>query len=98
YDEISSKLSATYGRIDERTGQAVLNLGLADNVAGRGALYYQKRGGYRTDINTGEKYEGRETINGRVKLGWMPTDNLEIILSGEWYDTEIDGPVRQNLF
>ena len=98
YDEISGKLSATYGRFDERTGQAVLNLGLADNVAVRGALYYQKRDGYKTDINTGEKYEGRETINGRVKLGWMPTDNLEIILSGEWYDTEIDGPVRQNLF
>ncbi|HEY9092536.1 TonB-dependent receptor [Parasphingorhabdus sp.] len=98
YDEISGKISATYGRFDERTGQAVLNLGLADNVAIRGALYYQKRDGYKTDINTGEKYEGRETINGRVKLGWMPTDNLEIILSGEWYDTDIDGPVRQNLF
>jgi len=98
YDEISGKLSATYGRFDERTGQAVLNLGLSDSLAIRGALYYQKRDGYKTDVNTGAKYEGRETINGRVKLGWKPTDTLEVLLSGEWYDTYIDGPVRQNLF
>ncbi|WP_411341990.1 TonB-dependent receptor [Sphingopyxis sp. J-6] len=98
YDEISGKASATYGRFDERTGQAVLNLGLSDSLAIRGALYYQKRDGYKTDINTGAKYEGRETWNGRVKLGWKPTDTFEILLSGEWYDTYIDGPVRQNLF
>lgn len=98
YGEISGKASATYGRFDERTGQAVLNLGLSDSLAIRGALYYQKRDGYKTDINTGAKYEGRETWNGRVKLGWKPTDTFEILLSGEWYDTYIDGPVRQNLF
>lgn len=98
YDEISGKVSATYGRFDERTGQAVLNLGLSDSVAIRGALYYQKRDGYKTDVNTGAKYEGRETISGRVKLGLRPVDNLEVILSGEWYDTDIDGPARANLF
>ncbi|KTE81039.1 TonB-dependent receptor [Sphingopyxis sp. HXXIV] len=98
YGEISGKASATYGRFDERTGQAVLNLGLSDTIAIRGALYYQKRDGYKTDINTGAKYEGRETWNGRVKIGWKPTDTFEILLSGEWYDTYIDGPVRQNLF
>lgn len=98
YDDISGKVSATYGRFEERTGQATLNLGLSDSFAIRGALYYQKRDGYKTDVNTGRKYEGRETWNGRVKAGWKPTDNLEIILSGEWYDGKIDGPVRQNLF
>ena len=98
YNEYSGRISATYGRFDERTGQAVINLGLSDSVAVRGALYYQKRDGYKTDINTGAKYEGRETINGRVKLGFRPVDNLEVILSGEWYDTKIDGPIRHNLF
>lgn len=98
YDEISGKISATYGRFDERTGQVTLNLGLSDKFAIRGALYYQNRDGYKTDVDTGRKYEGRETWNGRVKVGWKPTDTFEIILSGEWYDTFIDGPARQNLF
>lgn len=98
YDEISGKVSAAYGRFDERTGQATLNLGLSDNFAIRGALYYQKRDGFKTDVDTGRKYEGRETWNGRVKVGWKPTETFEVILSGEWYDTFIDGPARQNLF
>ena len=98
YGEYSGKVSATYGRFDERTGQAVINLGFDDHLAIRGALYYQKRDGYKTDVDTGQKYEGRETINGRVKLGWKPSETLEVLLSGEWYDTDIDGPARQNLF
>lgn len=98
YGEYSGKLSATYGRFDERTFQGAINLGFSDELAIRGALYYQKRDGYKTDVDTGRKYEGRETWNGRVKLGWKPTDTFELILSGEWYDTFIDGPARQNLF
>jgi len=98
YGEISGKVSATYGRFDETTGQATLNLGLNDKFAIRGAFYYQNRDGFKTDIKTGRKYEGRETYNGRLKLGWKPTDTFEVILSGEWYDTYIDGPARQNLF
>src|SRR3546814_19756551 len=42
YGEISGKLSATYGRFDERTGQAVLNLGLSASLAVRGALGFPK--------------------------------------------------------
>lgn len=98
YDEISGRAKFTYGRFNERTAEGVINLGLSDRAALRGAIYYQKRDGYKTDINTGQKYEGRETISGRVKLAARPTDTLEVILSGEWYDTDIDGPVRHNLF
>src|SRR3546814_20252714 len=68
YGEISGKLSATYGRFDERTGQAVLNLGLSDSPAVRGALWYQKPDGSKTDVTTGAKYEGRETITDRKRV------------------------------
>src|SRR3546814_13881186 len=78
YGEISGKLSATYGRFDERTGQAVLNLGLSDSLAVRGALWYQKRDGYKTDVNTGAKYErseerrvGKECVS-TCRSRWSP--------------------------
>lgn len=98
YDEISGSVKATYGRFDERVGTAVLNLGLSDSIALRGAISYGKRDGYKTDVNTGRKYEGRETLNGRVKLAFKPTDTLQVLLSGEWYDGDIVGPARQNLY
>jgi iron complex outermembrane receptor protein len=96
--EFSGRVSATYGRFDERSITGVVNAGLGDNLAVRGALFYGKRDGYKTDVRTGRKYEARETLNGRVKLAYEPTENLSILLSGEWYDGKIDGPARQNLF
>ena len=98
YDEISGMVKGTYGRFNERVGTAVLNLGFNDSIAVRGAILYGKRDGYKTDVNTGRKYEGRETLNGRVKVAFQPTDTLQILLSGEWYDGEIAGPTRQNRF
>jgi iron complex outermembrane receptor protein len=98
FDEISGLVKGTYGRFNERSGTAILNLGFNDSIAVRGAITYGKRDGYKTDVNTGKKYEGRETLNGRVKLAFKPTDTLQILLSGEWYDGDIVGPARQNLY
>lgn len=98
FDEISGLVKGTYGRFNERVGTAILNLGFNDSIAVRGAVSYGKRDGYKTDVNTGRKYEGRETLNGRVKVAFQPTDTLQILFSGEWYDGDIIGPARQNLF
>ncbi|MBQ0772364.1 MAG: TonB-dependent receptor, partial [Sphingomonadales bacterium] len=98
FEEISGLVKGTYGRFNERSGTAILNLGFNDSIAVRGAITYGKRDGYKTDVNTGKKYEGRETLNGRVKVAFKPTDTLEILLSGEWYDGDIVGPARQNLY
>ncbi len=96
--EFSGRLSATYGRFDERSVTGVVNAALGDNLAVRGALYYGKRDGYQRDVRTDRVYGARETLNGRLKLAYEPTENLSILLSGEWYDGKIDGPARQNLF
>lgn len=98
FGRISGLVRGTYGRFNERTGTAILNLGFNDSIAIRGAISYGKRDGYKTDVNTGRKYEGRETLNGRVKVAFKPTETLEILLSAEWYDGDIVGPARQNLY
>src|SRR3546814_17752705 len=51
--EISGKLSATYGRFDERTGQAVPNLGLSARHPVRGPRGYPTRDEDKTAGNTG---------------------------------------------
>jgi len=98
FNEISGLVKGTYGRFNERVATGILNLGLSDSIAIRGAITYGKRDGYKTDVNTGREYEARETLNGRVKVAFRPTETLEILLSGEWYDGDIVGPARQNLY
>ena len=97
FDKLSGSLKATYGRFDERGATAVLNLGLSDVAAIRGAVQFNKRDGYQTDVYTGKKYSDRDTLSGRVKLALRPTESLSLLFSGEWYDGEMT-QARQNLF
>lgn len=94
FDGISGKVSATYGRFDEATASAVLNLPIIDNVlAFRGAFEVQQRDGYITDLNTAEKYNQRDVATGRIKALWQPIDILTIDVSAEWWNAE-SNPVR----
>ena len=95
FDEISGSVKATYGRFNEWNTTGVLNLGLSDTVAIRGAVSYGERDSFARDINTGRKYQGTETLNARVKLAWKPAEALTVTLSGEWYDGKMEGPARQ---
>ncbi|MGQ5700553.1 TonB-dependent receptor [Sandaracinobacteroides sp. A072] len=97
FDEISGSVKATYGRFNEWNTTGIINLGLSDTVAIRGAVSYGERDSFATDIITGRKYQGTETLNARVKLAWKPSDTLTVTLSGEWYDGKVEGPPRQGL-
>lgn len=96
FGEISGTVSATYGRFDQIEGSAVLNLGIGENVAIRGAVFYGERDDYQTDIYTGDQYGSRETLNGRVKASVNITPNLNLLVSAEWFDSDINGPARKN--
>ncbi len=93
--ETSGSLKLTYGRFNEWNATGVVNLAVGDNLAIRGALSYGERDGYKRDINTGYKYNGRESLNGRIKLTWQPYDKMTVQLSGEWWHGKMDGDSRQ---
>lgn len=95
YDSISGVLSGQFGRFNERAGTAVLNVPIInDVVALRGAVQFNKRDGYIHDIISGRTYDNRDTFTGRLKLGIKPTDNLNIIVSGEMYNYSQAGQAR----
>lgn len=86
YDGVSGMVSAGYGRFDEINATAVLNLPLAtDKAALRGAFTLNKRDGFIRNVGTGNRNAERDSYSGRLKLRLDPTDNLQIILSGEFF-------------
>jgi iron complex outermembrane receptor protein len=93
--ETSGSLKLTYGRFNEWNATGVVNLAVGDNLALRGALSYGERDGFKRDINTGHKYNGRKSLNGRVKLTWQPYAAMTVQLSGEWLHGKMDGDLRQ---
>ena len=98
FEETSGLVKATYGRFNEWNTTGVINMGLGENFAVRGAISYGERDGFKRDLVTGKKWQGKKTLLGRVKVAMKPTEGVTVNLSGDWYDGSLDGEARQGLF
>lgn len=118
FDGISGRVSGTYGRFNERSGEAVLNVPLGQVLALRGAFKISKRDGWAREVAlynaagvrdntnnpsstfqpTGRKLNDRDELQGRVKALVNISEATRLLLSGEWYHYESDGPARQTLY
>lgn len=87
--ELSGTLSATYGRFNERTGSAVINVPIVpERIAARGAFKISKRDGWMHDRLSDRDAAERDSLTGRLKLLVQATDNLSVLLSGEIFDAD----------
>lgn len=86
YDGVSGMVSAGYGRFNETNGTAIINLPIAtDKAALRAAFTINKRDGFVKSEISGRDVGQRDSYTGRVKLRLDPTENLQIVLSGEFF-------------
>ena len=86
FDGLSGLVSASYGRFDYRMVAGVINAPLIeDKLAVRVAGQLIKRDGYIHNINNGVTLGNLNSYTVRSKLLFKPTENLSIIVSGEWY-------------
>lgn len=101
--DFTGSIDARYGRFDERAVTAVLNVPvIEDKVAVRGAFTINKRDGYVKGYDvttagfplTGESYNNRDILQGRLKILIQPIEDMQILLSGEVYDSDSKGPGR----
>lgn len=98
FGETSGMVKATYGRFNEWNTTGIINMGVGENVAVRGAVSYGERNGFKRDLVTGKKWNGKKTLLGRLKVAMKPSESVTISLSGDWYDGSLDGEGRQGLF
>ncbi len=99
FDGVSGTLEAGFGNFNAQTYKGIINLPLIeDKLAIRGALQFAMRDGYIKDVVDGTEYNNREISNGRAKLLYTPNDSIELVLSGEWFDQEMDGPGAGTLY
>jgi len=84
-DAPSMALDLKYGERNERVVQASANVPLGDTVALRVAGYSNAQDGAIPYVLDPSRAVGDRKNNGiRAKLLWEPTDNLSVLLSGEY--------------
>ncbi|PKP82756.1 MAG: hypothetical protein CVT79_04785 [Alphaproteobacteria bacterium HGW-Alphaproteobacteria-18] len=96
---ISGKGSVTLGNLNAQVYEGVLNLPVVtDKIAVRAAVRQSNRDGYITDLINGEEYNDRDITNARLKVLIAPHDDVELILSAEVYDEDMNGPGYGTVF
>lgn len=107
FDGVSGSVQASYGRFNERSATAILNIPILDDkIAIRGAVNYLKRDGWLRDVGyannlggeAGRRYNNRDNLTGRIKLLIKPTERLDIIASGEIFQTNTRQGALQTLY
>ncbi|MDO7842200.1 TonB-dependent receptor [Sphingomonas immobilis] len=91
----SGMAQATYGRFNEVTGTAVVNVPIGDKAAFRGAFQVNKRDPYTRDIANGRRYDEKNSWTGRAKLLIAPNDSFTAVLSYEHYDLDVANTSRR---
>lgn len=76
--------SLSYGTKNELNAESVLNLPIGSTAALRIAGGLQRRDGFVRDLYSGEDRWAYERYSLRGKLLWEPTDDLSILLNGEY--------------
>lgn len=92
-DEFAGQVSAGAGNEGFWTGSLYLNGPLSENFFGSVAYTHQEHDGWYENPNLGRKIGSLKEDGARGQLRWLPTDQLEVILAGDYGKTETDGPL-----
>lgn len=90
--KFEGNVSASYGSLNERDLQAVVNVPLGESVALRVAAFDHAYDGYIDNTVRHEKWDSREAHGARVKLLFKPTSDLDVQLSADISKIHVLGP------
>jgi iron complex outermembrane receptor protein len=86
FEGLSGLSSVTFGRFNERSGTAIVNLPIVDEkMALRLAVQRNKRDGYITNLFDGSKLANRNSWTARGKLLFYPTERLRVLLTADYF-------------
>ncbi|API59929.1 hypothetical protein BSL82_11920 [Tardibacter chloracetimidivorans] len=82
-DEFGGYVAGSYETFDQYRLDAVINIPLGESVAFRAAGRYFHKGGFMTNVLTGDKVDTEKTYFGRAALKIAPNDRLDILVQGD---------------
>ncbi|BFM18017.1 TonB-dependent receptor [Maricurvus nonylphenolicus] len=85
------------GNYDLIETEAVINGPLTENLLGRVAFYSQQQEGYNEDATTGKSVDDSDSQAVRGTLLFEASDDVEIILRGNWSKDNKDNPAPRKL-
>ncbi|WP_411288754.1 TonB-dependent receptor [Phenylobacterium sp.] len=95
--ETSLRLQGQLGNYERRAFNAHGNIALADNVFLSGGVALKKRDGYEFNQGTGNRVNNEDLKTARAALRFLPSEDLDIVLSYDVTDQDQKGNPRDNI-
>lgn len=84
-EEFDAYVDVMYGDFDQRKAEGAIGGALMDGVMGRLSVGYNENDGWTENRVAGvQDYNASDSIAGRAQLLFTPSDDLEILLSGNY--------------
>lgn len=93
-DELSGFAQVTYGNYDHLNVEGAVSGPLSDKVQARIAARWDHRDGYGINEATGNEIDDNNERAIRAKIKILPTDNLTIVLQGDYAKAHSNGAIH----
>lgn len=80
------RFEITFGSLNFLQARAAITGPISDTVAVRLAGAVTSRRGTIYNVTTGDYLNNRESVAGRAAVLWRPTDNLDLTLTGDYFE------------
>lgn len=87
-DEYELRGRAHLGNNNERKLQVTANLPISESLALRASAWRFKRDGYIKGLLLDDDLNSQDELGARARLLWTPTDDFEILITGEWMESD----------
>jgi iron complex outermembrane receptor protein len=91
-DQLEARGAVGFGNYNLRTVEGMVNVPLSDKVAARASVFVRQHDGYRSNEKPATPGDDADVVSGRLHLLYMPTDELKILLTGQYTDIGGVGP------
>lgn len=88
YDRFEAAVNALVAENSEYRLNGALSGPIGQTAAIRLSAFYRTQDGLVTNLHTGDTLNDQEAKGLRLKLGWRPTEHLDLLLSGDYSELE----------
>ena len=96
-EAFSGKADITIGNYDLIRARAAVNVPVTDTVALRTALATHNHDGFSRNIILEQELDQADSISGRARLLWTPTERLRVNFTAQYYDENTNGAAQKGL-
>jgi iron complex outermembrane receptor protein len=89
-------ISGTYGNYNQALISAHGNAPITDKLFVSAGISYRRHDGFTFNETTGHRVNDEDVVSGVAAVRWVPTNNLEVILSGDITHQDQKGQPRHN--